>query len=202
VSEQKALWSRLVNGTGSDHMLGKVMWRVARGLSDTVGEFISNDDPLVEAIPIGQVAERAGGPEEEMVGVYLVMGGGLRGQTILILPLSNALHLADLLMGEKPGTATRLGVMERSALAEIGNLMVSYFLNAVAALTEMPELLRPSPPAVMVDMLGAILNVIITPVAAVRDDLLIIETAFRDAGSAVLGRFWVLPDPAIRDLRV
>lgn len=186
MSEQKALWSRLVNGTGSEHMLGKVMWRVARGLSDTVGEFISNDDPLVEAIPIGQVAERAGGPEEEMVGVYLVLGGGLRGQTILILSLSNALHLADLLMGEKPGTATRLGAMERSALAEMGNMMVSSFLNAVAALTERPELLRPSPPAVMVDMLGAILNVIITPVAAVRDDLLIIETAFRDAGSTVL----------------
>ena len=63
-----------------------------------------------------------------------------------------------------------------------------------------PVWLRPSPPAVMVDMLGAILNVIVTPVAAVRDDLLIVETVFRDSSRTVEGRFWVLPDPALRDL--
>jgi hypothetical protein len=52
----------------------------------------------------------------------------------------------------------------------------------------------------MVDMLGAILDVIVTPVAAVRDDLLIIDTPFRDHRRVVQGRFWVLPNPAIRDL--
>jgi chemotaxis protein CheC len=136
----------------------------------------------------------------ERVGIYLVLGSGLRGQAILILPLDSALNLADLLMGEQPGTATYLGIVERSALAEVGNMAVSYFLNAVSTISETPELLRPSPPAVMVDMLGAILDVIVTPVAAVRDDLLIIETAFRDSAGAIQGRFWVLPDPTIRDL--
>jgi chemotaxis protein CheY-P-specific phosphatase CheC len=79
-------------------------------------------------------------------------------------------------------------------------MAVSYFLNAVSGISKTPELLRPSPPAVMVDMLGAILDVIVTPVAAVRDDLLIIETAFKDGAGAIQGRFWVLPDPTIRDL--
>ena len=78
--------------------------------------------------------------------------------------------------------------------------LASYFLNGVASLEEVPDLLRPSPPAVMVDMLGAILDVIVTPVAAVRDDLLIIETVFRDSRRAIEGRFWVLPDPTLRDL--
>jgi chemotaxis protein CheC len=137
-----------------------------------------------------------------MIGVYLLIGGGLRGQAILILPLPSALNLVDLLMGEPPGTATELGEMERSALGEVGNLIVSYFLSAVADLVGMPQLLRPSPPAVMVDMLGAILDVIITPVAAVRDDLLIVETAFEGVQGTVQARFWVLPDPALRDLTV
>ena len=79
-------------------------------------------------------------------------------------------------------------------------MAVSYFLNGVAKLADMPDLLRPSPPALMVNMLGAILDVIITPVAAVRDDLLIIETDFEDIKGTTRGRFWVLPDPAVRDL--
>ena len=118
----------------------------------------------------------------------------------MILPITSAFHLADLMMNERPGTATTLGVLEQSALSEAGNMMLSNFLNGVASLDEMPDLLRPSPPAVMVDMLGAILNVVLTPVAAVRDDLLIIETTFRDTLRSVQGRFWVLPDPALRGL--
>jgi chemotaxis protein CheC len=190
----------LIDGEHSSHPLRKVMWHVASGLSDLTGRTISNDNPIVEKVPIGQVHERAGGPEEQMVGVYMVIGGGLRGQAIVILPMVSGLNLADLVMGEKRGTAAKLGIVERSALSEVGNLAISYFLNGVASLDQMSDVLRPSPPAVMVDMLGAILDVIVTPVAAVRDDLLIIETAFSDSVRAVQGRFWVLPDPALRDL--
>ncbi|MEE8390800.1 MAG: chemotaxis protein CheC [Anaerolineae bacterium] len=202
MTNQREIWTNLVSGPRSDFMLRKVMWRVVSGLSEITGRAISNDDPTVEKIPISQVPERAGGPEAQIVGIYVVIGGGLRGQAILILPMDSALNLADSMMGSQPGTATELGIMERSALSEIGNLMVSFFLNGVASLDEMPDMLRPSPPAVMVDMLGAILNVIITPIATVRDDLVVIETAFRDMRKTVHGRFWVLPDPAILDLGV
>lgn len=200
MNSQREIWNGLVNGQYSTHRLRKVMWRVTGGLSELTGRTISNDDPSVEKVPIGQVHERAGGPEEQRVGIYLVIGGGLRGQAIVILPMASALNLVDLMMGQKMGTATELGSIERSALSEIGNMTLSYFLNGVASLEEVADLLRPSPPAVMVDMLGAILDVIVTPVAAVRDDLLIIETMFRDSARAVEGRFWVLPDPALRDL--
>jgi chemotaxis protein CheC len=177
------------------------MWRVACGLSNAIGRTISNGDSTIEAVPLAQVSAYAGGLEKEMVGVYLVMQSGLRGQAILILPMSSALNLADSMMGEPPGTATYLGTMERSALAEVGNLALSYFLNAATTYTEQEHLLRPSPPAVMVDMLGAIINVVVTPAAVMRDDLLIIDTPFSDAQSTVQARFWVLPDPAIPDLR-
>jgi chemotaxis protein CheC len=200
MNNQRAIWKDLVSGPQSEYLLRKAMWHVTSGLSDTVGRTITNDPPCVERVPIAQVATRAGDPETERVGIYLVLGSGLRGQAILILPLDSALNLADLFMGEQAGTAAYLGVVERSALAEVGNMAVSYFLNAVSTISETPEILRPSPPAVMVDMLGAILDVIVTPVAAVRDDLLIIETAFKDSAGAIRGHFWVLPDPTIQDL--
>ncbi len=196
--KQKIIWKRLINGPRGENALRTVMWRMACDLSNMVGRTISNGDPLVEAVPLPQIAMRTGDLEAEMVGVYLVMQSGLRGQALLILPVTCALRLADLLMNEPLGTATYLGEMERSVLAEIGNMAVSSFLNAVATNAGAAELLRPSPPAVMVDMLGAILDVIVTPVAAVRDDLLIIETALRDAKGVVQVRFWMLPDPALQ----
>jgi chemotaxis protein CheC len=196
--KQKEIWRRLIDGPRGENALRTVMWRMACDLSSMVGRTIGNGDPQVEAVPLSEVAVRAGDLEAEMVGVYLVMQSGLRGQALLILPVTCALCLADLLMDEPLGTATFLGEMERSALAEVGNMAVSSFLNAVATNTGAAELLRPSSPAVMVDMLGAILDVIVTPVAAVRDDLLIIETVLKDAKGNVQARFWMLPDPALR----
>jgi chemotaxis protein CheC len=184
-------------------MLRTAMWRVSHGLSVMAGRTISNDAPQVKKMSIPQVTAHANGPETERVGIYLVLSDGLHGQTILILSKVSAMRLVDLLISESPGTTTDLGILERSALAEVGNLAVSSFLNTVATHNpRVAHLLRPSPPAVMVDMLGAILDVIVTPVAAVRDDLLIIETNFRDAAGAVRGRFWILPDPAIQGLTI
>jgi chemotaxis protein CheC len=200
MKDQRAIWRSLVSDPRSSARLNKVMWRVATGLSEATGRAIRNDFPLVDRVPIAMVPTRAGGPEEKMVGVYLVIGGGLRGQAILILSMSSALNLADLMLGNQPGVSTQLGVIERSALSELGNMTLSYFLNGVASFDDVPDLLRPSPPAVMVDMLGAILNVVVAPVAAVRDDLLIIETAFYDQSKVVDGRFWILPDPSLHDL--
>ena len=129
-----------------------------------------------------------------MVGVYLQMQGELGGQAMLIMTLSSALHLADLLMEQALGTATSLGDMESSALAEAGHLMVAYFLNAMAVLTGKP--LRPSPPGVMVNMLGAIVSVLATCVGEESDELMIIETVLQDAEGLVKAHFWVLPDLA------
>ena len=164
----------------------------ARGLSGMVGHTITTSDPRTKVVRFDDISTYIGNPESEMVGIYLLMEGDLSGQTILMLSLVSALNLADWLMDTPLGTSTSLGDLERSALAEVGNLTVSYFLNAVAALTGKP--LRPSPPAVMVDMLGAILNVVVTPMAAMNDDMLIIETILQDPEGDVQAYFWVLPD--------
>jgi chemotaxis protein CheC len=195
VNEQTVTWDSLIAGPRSESLLGTVMQHVACVLSDMVGQTISNDIPRVETVPIAQAVTRAGDPETEVVGIYLLMESGLHGQAILILPLDDALNLINLLMEAPPGTptiASNLDLMQRAVLAEFGNLALSSFLNAVSSLIQAQ--LRPSPPAVVVGMLGTILNMVVTPVAAVSDDLLIIETTFRDAGGTVQIRFWVLPD--------
>jgi chemotaxis protein CheC len=199
MNEQTALWSDLVSHENSRNELYTAMQRAAIGLSDMVGRIVSNDTPRVDTVPVGQVVARAGDPEASMVGIYLLLEGGLNGQAILILSQTSALKVADLLMGERPGTTTRLGSAERSALAEACNVAISHFLNAVASRTEMKGLLKPSKATVMEGKLHAMLDVIVAPMAAVRDDLLIIETVFQDTQNTVQGRLWILPDPGFEN---
>jgi chemotaxis protein CheC len=194
-------WQHIIADLKSENLLRAAMYHAASGLSAMVGQAIDIDTPRVETIPIKQVGQAAGNPEHESVGIYLLIEGALHGQAILLCALPDALHLADLLLGQPAGTSTEIGEVERSALAEVGNLTVSFFLNEVATLTGLD--LRPSPPAVLTDMLGAILDVVVTPVASLQDDLLIVETVlvvetlFKKPGESVLAHFWVLPAPEL-----
>lgn len=199
MNEQSITWNHLITGPHTESRLSTIMQYIAYDLSNTMGRAISNAPPLIERVPIAQVATRAGAPETETVGVYLLIKSKLRGQAVLILPLTNALNVVDMLLDKPLGTTDKLNVAAQSALAEIGNIALSSFLNAVAALTGTPDLLRPSPPVTLVDVLSTILDVIVTPMAAVRDDLVIIETIFKDVKNTVQARFWVLPNPATLD---
>lgn len=186
-------WSGLVPDAQLENLLRTAMTHAAHGLSGMVGQVITINVPQIESLPIGQIHGFAGDPETEVAGVYLLIEGDFTGQVILMLPLSEAHCLVDLLLDNPTGTTTDLGEIERSALAEAGNLTASYFLNEIAACTKISA--RPSPPAVIIDMLGAIIDVVTTPIAPVSDTLLIAETTFHISGQTVLAYFWVLPNP-------
>ncbi len=192
--DTKALnWEKLGNSEKFMDLLDSAIQNVARGLTEMVGRKITIETTNIESLSIGHLPSWLGNPEAEMVGVYLLIDGDIAGQVILILALAEALHLIDLLLGEPDGTTTELDDLGRSALAETGNLATSYFLNEMAKRTGTE--LRPSPPAVMVDMLGAIFNVISAPVAAVSDQLMIVEAEFREPDRTVTAHFWVMPYP-------
>lgn len=171
------------------------MENAARGLSGMLGRTITTGTLQAKVVRFSELYTDLGHPETGMVGIYLRMEGDLRGQAILVLSVQSALDMADLLMEEPPGTSTTLGDLECSALGEVGNLTVAYFLNAMSSLTGKD--LRPSPPAVMVNMLGAILNVLATTAGMTGDELLIIETVIQDPQDKLVeARFWVIPDLA------
>jgi chemotaxis protein CheC len=194
---QHDTWEAFKDAATLDTLLPSAMGHAAAGLSEMVGRAIKIDVPRIEVVPLGQVATYAGGAETEMVGIYLLIEGDMPGQAILMLSQKDALHLVDLLMGVPTNTTTDLGEIEKSALAEAGNLTVSFFLNEVASLTGASS--RPSPPAVMIDMLGAIVSVVTAPIAATSDDLLIVETLFSESARTVQVHFWVLPYPTTDD---
>ena len=196
MSNQAVIWKDIIAGPGAGEILNDALAHVANGLSKMTGRTIYHTLPGIKRFTFDQVTVRCNDLEAETVGVYLEIKSGLHGWVLLTLPMAFALQLADWVMNVPQGTATRLGHMEKSALAEVGNVTLAYFLNALAALTCRPEILMPSPPSVIVDMLGAILDVILTPAAVTDDDLFIIETNLQDKAETLQASFWVLPELA------
>ncbi|MFL5807626.1 MAG: chemotaxis protein CheC [Roseiflexaceae bacterium] len=195
MSEQISLWHQVLADVRPDSVLARAIRRAGDGLSYMIGQPVAAGAPRLVTLSIGEMADYAGDPEAEIVGIYLLLGDDLPGQAILTLPLADALLLVDALLGEPTGITYDLGDIERSALCEVGNLMVAYFLNEIALIAQAP--LRPSPPAVMVDMLGAILEVVASA-APLQGKLLIIESELAIGESALRLPFWILPEHALR----
>ena len=85
--------------------------------------------------------------------------------------------------------------MEESALGEMGNIIGSFFLNTLADETGLD--LRPSPPAVMMDMVGAIMDVALAELLADANDLTLVETTFGTPDQQINGTFLVMPSPVL-----
>ena len=216
-SRSLAIWFDRIPAPELKEVLRNAVQRAADGLSEMLGQPVQVTAFQVDAVPIAHIPEYAGDPEAETVGIYLLLRGGLEGQALLLLPLRSALRLARLLLDEsaaggredRAGKAPGLEESERWALAEVGNLMVTYSLNSVAASLGRQDAFYPSPPAVMFDMMAAMLDVIATPVSAQSDDLLIVacdlQTAGRrnlDANEIIRVHLWILPDPARRRIGI
>ena len=170
----------------------------AKGFSGMIGEVMQVIDPSVKAISLKDIPMFLGSPENDAVGIYLRVEGDISGQIMLILPYDKAMEIVDLMFEQPFGTTTQLGQIERSALAEVGNLTGAFFLNAIAEMTGVSA--RPTPPAVMVDMVGAILDVIIATMgqvdrSAFNDKVLMFQSNFSIGNRETKANFWIIPDP-------
>jgi len=85
--------------------------------------------------------------------------------------------------------------MEMPALRDVGNAMATFFLNAVADSAGVT--LHPSPPAVMMDMAGAVLDIALSQIMEHSDDTFIVRSSFRASNQEVDGDFLVLPSPEL-----
>ncbi len=164
----------------------------AAGLSEMVGRNIRIQTPDVFLVRIAEVANLLAGPGDTVVGIYLAICGDVKGHILLMFSPKEAHGLVDMLMDRPSGTTTSLGAMERSALGEVGNLTGTFFLNALAEVTRLN--IQPSPPAVMVDMGAAVLDVPLAALAQSADESLVIKTVFIDDQRRIEAAFLVMPD--------
>ena len=182
-------WQTLLQDIASEGVA-----RAAEGFAGMLGEPVTVTEAATRLVPLPELVNILGGPEEAAVGIYLQAEGDMPGQIILVLPYGMAMELVDGLMGEPRGTTQQLGQLECSALAEVGNITGTFFLNAVASVTGWET--RPTPPAVMVDMLAAVLDVVVSVRGGTVEKVLVLQAAFLRGDQAMKVEFWVIPNEA------
>ena len=166
--------------------------RAARALSEMAGVEIQALAAQVRRVPLTDVPRMVGGSDVVVAGVYLGITGDISGHIMLMLPLVEAHQLASMLLEAPVESGEELDEMAQSALAEVGNITGSFFLSALADSCSM--MILPTPPAVVVDMGGAILDAVLASLGEESaDDIFVIDTLFRQSNEQVDAFFLVLP---------
>jgi len=176
-------------------MVNKGVVKAISGLSDMVGTPIDVIDFNLKKMEIKKIPELFGGPDALMVGVYLQSTGNSDGHMIVGYEPDIACKLVGLVLGQTPESVLQLTEMEQSVLGEIGNVMGSFFLNVLSDTTGVRFL--PSPPAVMTDMAGAILDIPLSDTLQQGDDTYLISASFATPDGVIDGKFIVMPVPGI-----
>lgn len=144
--------------------------------------------PDAKMLPFTEAAEYVGGLEQTVVGIFVVISGDVQGYMAFLMPLDSAKVLLKHLIGEEFSEVDEMG---RSALQEIGNIMVTSYLNALSKMTNL--LMAPSVPAVAIDMAGAVWESVLAG-AQIKNEVTVIRTEFSADGEAIEGHIIFLPN--------
>jgi chemotaxis protein CheC len=147
------------------------------GLSQMVGKELGVTSIDLKWTPASKVIDILGIPDNNVVGIYLTIEGDATGHMLLLHDTETALHLVDMQFGLPKGSTQELDEMGYSILGETGNITGSFFLNALADTTNL--VLMPSPPSVLSDAAGAVLNVPLTSIMAEYKNVFVTRTTFQ-----------------------
>ena len=145
-------------------------------------------------LPIGETSQMLEDPEALVMGVYLIVRGGLSANVVLLFPHDDARSLVSMLLGGRSQPAGFPGLLEESALKEVGSIITCAYLNALSQLMHIS--LIPSVPGLASDMAGAVMDRILIELGQLEDYILVIETEFIEASQKVIGYFMFFPHPS------
>lgn len=147
--------------------------------------------PQVRLLEFAEVGELVGGEEQIMVAVFLGVEGDVSGSMMFMLQEQSARHLIQkITMGMVP-EGSEFEEMGLSAMQEVGNIITGAYLNSLSTMTSLT--IFPSPPALTIDMAGAILSVPAIQFGIYGDKILMIQSQFYDE-IQLDGYFILIPD--------
>ncbi|MCC6381153.1 MAG: chemotaxis protein CheC [Dehalococcoidia bacterium] len=167
--------------------------RAGRGLTGLMGQEIAIHVPQVRLGTRADACDAVGGPETVVLGSYLSITGDISGHIVLLFPVERALACVDLMCGQPAGTTREADEIACSAIGELGNIVGSAFVNALADHAGLA--LHPSPPSILNDMALALVETVYAEVLSQGGDVVMIDTVFEDARGQTTGLLIVAPDP-------
>ena len=155
-------------------------------LSGMLGRSVDISVPKAQALPFAEAVEAAGPAEQEITGIVLGIVGEMNGTVLLLVPPADADKICRML-GVEPD-----GEYALSALGEIGNIVGTSYINALAAMTGMD--IEPTPPTTATDMLGALVASVLAGQAHAGDIALMLDSNLVVEGEDCSISFFLVPD--------
>ncbi len=154
-------------------------------LAKMTDQYLRLQVPQTQLVPFEQLPLVASTDlEEPLVSAYIALHGDASGCLLLLFSANQAKRLLNLLGLTGPEDIFDASALEKSAIAEIGNIIASAYLDALAQLTHLK--LLPTPPGVAIGMGGAILDTIAAYLGQFEDTGLLIHVVI-SAGNEELG---------------
>lgn len=164
----------------------------AAALSVMLGRNVRITLPEVRIMGYNEAIEWIGGPEAITAGVMVRISGQMTGIMLSVQSLEFVNLVLSSMLSEEVRDYEDLKELERSALIEIGNIMISTFINALSGLADISVEL--TVPSLSVDMQGAILAVPMAEYGGQSDYLMTIGGNFMCDNQVVPCRLLLSPD--------
>jgi chemotaxis protein CheC len=155
-------------------------------LSSMLGRSVDISVPKAQALPFAEAVDAAGPAEQDITGIVLGISGEMTGTVLLLVPPADADALCRML-GVEPDDEYAL-----SALGEIGNIVGTSYINALASMTGMH--IEPTPPSTATDMLGALVATVLAGHAHAGDVALMLDSNLVVEGEDCSVSFLLVPD--------
>ncbi len=157
----------------------------ATALSQMLGREVELNVPRVLALPLADAVDACGRPDDAATSVVIPLDGDIDGVVLLLIDPEGADALCQLL-GVEAGSE-----IGESALREIGNILGTSCLNALASMTGLH--LEPCPPHLTTDMLGAIVSSLALSQTAAAELVLVLDSELAVADEPCSISFVLLP---------
>ena len=164
----------------------------ATSLSALIGKTVRIQQPEVRIMEYNEAIEWIGGPEPITAGVLVGMSGQLSGIMLSVQQLDFVNLVLESMMERTIKDYMELGEIERSALTEVGNIMISTFINALSGLADLD--IKLTVPAFTVDMQGAIMAVPMAEYGGQSNYIMTIGGNFICNGKEIPCRLLLSPD--------
>ena len=164
----------------------------ASALSSLLGTQVRMVLPQVTVQDFNTALNTVGNPESIVAAVMVKMSQEINGIMLFILKLDLINDIIGRLLDHQIEDYTMLGEMAISAVNEVGNIMISSFVNALSGLADVEVSL--SVPEIAVNMLGGILSVPMAELGYQTDKLMMIRGKFIIEGKELDSDLLMLPD--------
>ena len=164
----------------------------ATALSQMLNRAIRITLPEVRIMEYNEAIDWIGGPEEITAGVLVRLSGQISGIMLSVQQIDFVNLVLNSMLEKRVEDYSQLTEMEHSALVEVGNIMISTFINALSGLAGIDVSM--TVPAFTIDMQGAILTVPMAEYGGQSDYIMTIGGNFVCDNQEVPCRLLLSPD--------